>query len=159
MWMFAHWLQVVAGPVIAGALVLNVTPASAQAANPALAAAVAPLAGGINANAATATVIYGDNGSINWGDPDVQPPGFILGQMFITRLRWSHWGRTDAQADGVIHVCPSSNGCTTHNGTMNLHQVRSHRGHRYFREMTLRWGRHVEHVTYSRDGGTAVFWH
>jgi hypothetical protein len=123
------------------------------------AATLAPLAGSVSAGAATATVVYGDNGSISWHDPDVRPPGFILGQMFITRLDWSHWGRLDARASGIIHVCPSSSGCTRHHGTMYLHRVRSHRGHRYFRKMTLRWRHHVEHVTYSRDGGTAVFWH
>lgn len=128
----------------------------------ALAAAVAfsPMALITPADAATAaTVVYGDHGSINWHDPDIRPRGFILGQMFITRLRWSSWGPLEARARGIIHVCPSSQGCTRHRGTMYLHQVRSHRGHRYFREMTLRWRNHVQRVTYSRAGGTAVFWH
>ena len=108
---------------------------------------------------APATAVYGDNGSIAWRDPDIRPHGFILGQMFITRLRWSLWGALNARAVGIIHVCPSSQGCTRHRGTMYLHQVRSHRGRRYFREMTLRWRNHVQRVTYSRAGGTAVFWH
>jgi hypothetical protein len=108
---------------------------------------------------ATATVVYGDNGSINWRDPDVRPPGFILGQMFITELHWSSWGALHASATGIIHVCPSSVGCTRHKGTMYLHHMLTHRGRKYFREMTLRWRHHVQRITYSRDGGTAVFWH
>ena len=124
------------------------------------AAAFAPMAPTAAASAAVpATVVYGDNASLNWHDPDVRPHGFILGQWFITRLRWSHWGALNARAAGIIHVCPSSLGCTRHRGTMYLHQVRSHLSRRYFREMTLRWRGHVQRITYSRDGGTAVAWH
>lgn len=105
-------------------------------------------------------VVYGDNGSFSWHDPDVRPPGFLFGagQFYITRLHWSRWGKLTANGAGVLHTCSSSAGCTRHHVTVYLHRVRRHRGRRYFRKMTLRWRHHLERLTYSRHGGTAVTW-
>ena len=128
----------------------------------ALVVALAPLTLAISASAAaSATVVYGDNGSANWHDPDLQPPGFLFGAggFYITRPHWSHWGALNARASGIIHVCPSSSGCTRHRGTMYLHGVRSHQGRQYFQKMTVRWPNNVQRLTYGRTGGTAVVWH
>jgi hypothetical protein len=64
--------------------------------------------------AVPATVVYGDDGSVNWHDPDIRPHGFILGQMFTTRLHWIRWGAVEARAGGIIHVCQSAKGCNRH---------------------------------------------
>src|SRR5258708_20452986 len=88
--------------------------------------------------AAPAPVVYGDNGSVAWHDPDIRPHGFILGQMFITRLRWSHWGALNARGASISHLFSSSQACTRHIETMYLHQVPTHRAHRFCRVITLR---------------------
>jgi hypothetical protein len=41
---------------------------------------------------------------------------------------------------------------------MFLYQVRTHNGRKYYRKLTLRWHDHVQRPTYSKHGGTLVFW-
>jgi hypothetical protein len=108
-------------------------------------------------------VVYGQSCTANWCDPDVRPHGterwiFGAGGQYITRMTWGHWNATSAGGTGTIHVCPSSAGCSRHRVSMFLHQVRSHNGRRYYRKLTLRWHNHVQRLTYSRHGGTAVLW-
>ena len=133
--------------------------------------ALAVLSLGLTAPAALAAaplpVVYGADGSANFHDPDIKPHGhqrWIFGngtQQWITRMSWSHWGANNAHGAGTIHICTFSGGtfhCHRHHVTMLLYQVCAHKGHKYYRKLTLRWSGHVQRLTYSRHGGTAVSW-
>lgn len=108
-------------------------------------------------------VVYGQSCFTNWCDPDVRPHGterwiFGAGNLYITRMSWGHWGANHASGHGTIHVCPTPAGCSSHHVSMYLHDVRSHNGRTYYRGVTLRWPNHVQRITYSKHGGTLVFW-
>jgi hypothetical protein len=135
------------------------------------AVAFAALAIGVTAPAAFAAaalpVVYGDDGSVNFHDPDVRPHGqqrWIFGaggHQWITRMSWSHWGANNAHGAGAIHTCTFSGGtfhCHRHHVTMLLYQVRKHNGHKYYSKLTLRWSGHVQRPTYRRHGSSDVFW-
>lgn len=134
---------------------------AAMAALAAATVAIAPAA-----QAATVPVLYGDDASFNWHDPDIRPHGtdrwiFGAGRQYITRMSWSHWGANNASGSGTIHRCSFSGGtfhCHRHHVRMYLYQVRSHNGHKYYRKLTLRWPNHVQRLFYGKHGGTAVWW-
>ena len=109
------------------------------------------------------TVVYGDDGGLNFSDPDIRPVGpwdfGATGYQYITSMHWSSWGIKSARGTGTIHVCRITT-CKAHHVSLLLYSRygRNSGSVWYFRKLTLRWRGHVQRDSYSKHGGSDFYW-
>lgn len=121
------------------------------------------------AEAAASTVVYGFGGKCpptNWTHPAVRPTHawFNLAcEDGVKQIKWQDWRRSSATGHG-LHLRFTGFGFIPQKATITLSAVRTHRGHRYFSHMVIRWktknGKHHKEVlNWRRDtGGAGWIW-
>ena len=142
--------------------------------NAAIGAVVATAAVALVAAPASAAVslpvVYGFDCVTSFCDPDVKPPAQFFGNggLFVKGLNWTHWGHTYAFGRGTRWFNTCNPTCSAGNywkspASITVYDIRHHNGRAYFWRETLRWTtrngvHHKSRYTYTRHGGTAVFW-
>lgn len=114
--------------------------------------------------ASTTTVVYGFGGRCpptNWSNPRVRPSraAFSLAcENGIRHIHWQDWGTSSASGHGTVLIF-NGVGFTPYPCTITLSTVRTHRGHRYFAHLVMKWTangtNHKEVLNWKRDG---KFW-
>jgi hypothetical protein len=142
---------------------------------PAAAAVLVMLVLATGASARTLPVVYGvyPYGAVpSWHEPTVRPPSAAFGTdgvLWVRSLRWHYWNKASAYARGTRWADNCIPNCAQGTykkspASLTMWRVRWHSGQRYFTRMTMRWTtrdgvRHKRIFSYSRAGGTDLFWH
>jgi hypothetical protein len=90
---------------------------------------------------------YGFNGSSGWQDGTVKPRTIAFGaggSLFLRGLRWSDWGQTAAEGQGIRWADNCRPDCASgaylkSKATLVLSGIKVHDGFRYFSRLTMRW--------------------
>jgi hypothetical protein len=142
---------------------------------PAVAAVLVMFALTAGASARTLPVIYGAypaGVTFSWHNPSVRPPSVWFGAdggLSVRSMRWHYWDRASAYGRGTrwANKCVPSCAAGNYNkapASLTMWRVRWHNGQRFFSRMTMRWttrngARHKQVYSYSKAGGTELFWH
>jgi hypothetical protein len=125
-----------------------------------------PQAATASVTATSKTVVYGfGNFQVGWAHPEVRPAHAafgLAGEDGIKSIRWHDWRRSSASGHG-LHLLFTGTGFKDQSATIVLSGVRTHKGHRYFSHLVMRWTtknnkHHTETLNWRYDKGVGWLW-